>query len=159
MLGDEDDNNETHFNMTYYEENYDIGREMYVNLPRHARANFFITTRGIRDRNMTIMNVIDTYFGADDTARDSWYDEDTDTDKDDCDDLDAKYWKIWKKTLEGFNIRDRYKHSYLITDDGNDGEPQLIEKKFVHHYLTLHQLLKEAETDFVNVFNPAYILK
>ena len=145
----------------YYEKNYDIGRERFVNLLRHAWRNFFITTHGIRDRNMKIMNVIDTYFGADDTAMCSWYDEDTDPDKDayDADVLDAKYWEIWKKTLEGFKVTDRYKHSYLITCDGRGGEPVIIEKKFVHHYLTLHQLLKEAETDFVNVFIPTYILK
>ena len=59
-----------------------------------------------------------------------------------------------------FHETEEQKYSYYVDGFDNFGDtPYFIEKKFVHQYFTMRQIKNEAETDFVNVFNPSYILK
>jgi hypothetical protein len=62
--------------------------------------------------------------------------------------------------LKRFSEPELEPNTYYVDGFDDFGDtPYYIEKKFVHQYFTMRQLKNEAETDFVNVFNPAYVLK
>jgi len=62
--------------------------------------------------------------------------------------------------MKRFHETEEQKYSYYVDGFDNFGDkPYFIEKKIVHQYFTMRQIKHEAETDFVSVLKPAYILK